>query len=136
MRHEYSIAGCRLSSVSVYKDLGVWVDDKLKFHHHVRVVAGRAGSMMSNLLRSTVCREAKFMVSLYISHVRPTMDYCCCLWSAGYLGDVRLLESIQRRWTREIGGMQDRNYCERLKLLGLHSVHGQTVRMELRCGSA
>ena len=33
--------------------------------------------------------------------------------------------------TREIGGMQDRNYCERLKLLGLHSVHGRTVRMEL-----
>ena len=75
------------------------MDNKLKFHHHARVVAGRAGGIMSNLLRSTVCREANFMISLYTSHIRPAMDYCCCLWNVGYLGDVRLLESVQRRWT-------------------------------------
>ena len=128
---EYTLNGLRLKSVSIYKDLGIWVDDRLKFHHHVRVAAGRAGGIMSDLLRSTVCREANFMISLYISHVRPTMDYCCCLWNVGYLGDVRLLESVQRRWTREIGTLRERNYHERLKLLSLHSVYGRMVRMEL-----
>ena len=127
----YTLAGHRLKSASIYKDLGVWVDNKLKFHHHARVVAGRAGGIMSNLLRSTVCREANFMISLYTSHIRPAMDYCCCLWNVGYLGDVRLLESVQRRWTREIGRLRERSYGERLKLLGLHSVHGRMVRLEL-----
>ena len=77
------------------------MDYKLKFHHHARVVAGRAWGIMSNLLQPTVCCDATFMVSLYSSHIRRAMDYCCCLWNVGYLGDVRLLESVQRRWTMD-----------------------------------
>ena len=52
---KYQIFGERLQFVKVYKDLGVYVDVKLRFHEHVNLVVGRASSMMSNLLRCTVC---------------------------------------------------------------------------------
>ena len=80
-----------------YKELGVTVDVKLKFHSHVRNVVWRAAGLASNLLRSTVNRDADFMFTLFKSHVRPILDYCSSLWNAGYLGDSQLLESVQRR---------------------------------------
>jgi hypothetical protein len=47
-----------------------------------------------SLTRSTVCREPEFMVSLFVVHVRPLLDYASCVWNTGYLGDSRLLESL------------------------------------------
>ena len=49
----------------------------------------------------------------------------------GYLGDVRLLESVHRRWTREVSGIAQLTYIERLKNLGLYSVYGRLVRAVL-----
>ena len=59
----YQIFGESLQFLKVYKDLGVYVDVKLRFHKHVYLVVGRASSMFSNLLRCTVCCSTEFMVS-------------------------------------------------------------------------
>ena len=92
---------------------------------------GKAGALMGDLLRSTVCRSKKFMVHLFVSHIRPFLDYCSTVWNVGYLGDVRRLESIQRRWTREVTGMSEMAYENRLRELGLFSVAGRMLRADL-----
>ena len=120
-----------LKVVAAYKDLGVVIDNRLRFHTHVGMVVGRAGALMGDLLRSTVCRSKKFMVTLYISHIRPYMDYCSSVWNVGYLGDARRLESVQRRWTREIAGMAEMVYERRLRELQLYSVAGRLLRADL-----
>ena len=71
------------------------------------------------------------MVALYMSHIRPIMDYGSCVWNMQYLSDVRLLESTLRRWTREIVGVQTLSYKERLKSIGLYSVWGRLLRADL-----
>ena len=38
----------------VYSDLGVIVDSGFKFHRHVDYIVGRGGSIINNLLRSTI----------------------------------------------------------------------------------
>ena len=58
------IFGESLQFVNVYKDQGVCANVKLRFHEHVNLVVGRASSMISNLLRYTVCRSTDFIVSL------------------------------------------------------------------------
>ena len=50
------------------------VDSGFKFHRHVDFIVGRAGSMMNNLLRSTVCRSIGFMVTLWVTHIRPLIE--------------------------------------------------------------
>ena len=44
---------------------------------------------------------------------------------------ARLLESVQRRWTREITGIGHLNYVERLKVMGLYSVYGRLMLADL-----
>ena len=117
--------------MKVYKDLGVVVDTSLKFHLHINSVVCKAAGLAHQILRGTVCRSPAFMVTLFISHIRPMMDYCCTVWNSGYMGDVRKLESVQRRWTREIDGMNGLEYADRLRNLGLYSIYGRYLRADL-----
>lgn len=128
---KYFIHEKEISTVSKHKDLGIWIDVSLRFHDHVRVVVGRASSLVSELLRSTVCRDADFMTELFVSHVRPLLDGCSTVWNVGYVADVRLIESVQRRWTREIEGMRGFDYANRLHSLGLFSMNGRLLRADL-----
>ena len=129
--NNYCIDGIPLEKVDSYRDLGVMVDSSLKFHMHVRGVVGRAGAMMSELLRSTVCRDRDFMVTLFTSHIRPILEYCSSVFNVGYMGDMRLLESVQRRWTREVDGMGEMEYGDRLRSLSLYSVYGRFLRQDI-----
>ena len=71
------------------------------------------------------------MVSLFISHVRPILDYACCVWNTGYVGDSKLLEAVQRRWTKQIDGFHDLCYRDRLARLNLFSIKGRRLRADL-----
>ena len=128
---DYRICGVTVRHLTKFMDLGIIVDESLKFHHHIDLVVGRTSSMITNLLRSTVCRDAEFMMTLWVSHVRPLIEYGCCVWNVGYLMDVRRLESLQRRWTREVAGLDGLVYSARLHRLDLFSIRGRLMRIDL-----
>ena len=71
------------------------------------------------------------MVTIFISHIRPILDYCSTVWNHGYLGDVRRLESVQRRWTSNVTGMEGLSYSERLHKMNLYSIQGRHLRADL-----
>ena len=127
----YRLEGQDLEYVESHRDLGVVVDAGLKFHLHVGRVVRKASGLVNQLLSGTVCRESGFMVTLFVSHIRPMMDFGARLWNVGYLGDVRKLERIQRRWLMQTTGMGDAPYVERLQTLKLFSVYGRMLRGDL-----
>ena len=103
------------------------IDPELRFHDHVWSVVWKAGGLAGELLRSTVCHTQHFMVSLFVSHIRPIMDFGSSVWNVGYLGDIKLLESVQRRWTRQIADISHLGYEDRLKALGVFSIYGRLL---------
>ena len=60
---------------SYHRDLVVIVDVDLKIHCHVGSLVGEAGGVVTALLAGTVNRSALFMKALFISHVRPLLDF-------------------------------------------------------------
>ena len=127
----YKINDNYLNFVQFHSDLGVTIDRSLKFHSHITKVVGCMNGLTSNLLGCTLCRDEKFLINIYTSHVRPKLEYASPLWNVGYLGDLRLLERIQRRWTRAVSGLEDKSYLERLKHLDLFSLKGRLLRTDL-----
>ena len=114
-----------------HTDLGVKVDNQLKFHDHIRKTANICNALTTNILSSTLCRNPDFILATYLSLIRPKLEYASTVWHSGYLGDLRLLERVQRRWTRSILGMGELTYGERLRRLDLFSVQGRLLRADL-----
>ena len=127
----YTASGTQLRFVESHSDLGIEVGRKLKFHGHVRKRVAVAGALTTNILSSTLCREADFLLNIYVSHIRPQLEYGSQLWNQDYIGDTTLVERIQRRWTREIAGIGHLPYEERLRALDLYSIRGRLLRADL-----
>ncbi|KAK3857056.1 hypothetical protein Pcinc_036668 [Petrolisthes cinctipes] len=127
----YHLDNSDLSLADNHRDLGILVDNTLKFHAHIRATVNKAAGLANNLLKSTLCRSSDFMVTILKSHIRPILEFGSTVWNTGYLGDLRLLESVQRRWTKHIDGLADLSYTNRLKALNLYSVQGRFLRADL-----
>lgn len=127
----YFVNGIKLEMVESYKDLGVTVDKTLRFHSHIYNVVCKAGGLATNLLRSTVNRDSDFMKNLFISHIRPHLEYASLLWNTQYIEDLKLLEAVQRRWTKRITALGDLPYGQRLSSLNLYSVRGRLLRADM-----
>ena len=117
--------------MDLYYHLGVTIDRSLRFHSHIRRIVGAAGGLTTNVLNCTLSRDSDFLINVYKSHVRPILEYASCVWNTGYIGDLKLLERIQRRFTRSIVNMSSHSYEDRLKLLDLYSFKGRLLRADL-----
>ena len=49
----------------------------------------------------------------------------------GYCGDLHLLESVQRKWTKQIESVEGLEYGDRLSALNLYSVQGRLIGADL-----
>ena len=88
----YSIYGTNLLFVDSYKDLGITIDSGFKFHAYINAVIGKACATISSLLRRTVCRSIEFILTYYVSHIRPLIECGNCVLNVSYIEDERRLE--------------------------------------------
>ena len=76
-------------------------------------------------------------------YVLPTLMYGSPIWNPTLQRDINLLESVQRRFTKQITGIKELPYCDRLKSLATLSLRNLltyadmvTIYKSLRNGSA
>ena len=115
----YHIGDAQLEAVSEEKDLGVIVDNELKFHCHTRAQVAKANQALGLIKRTFTTRKSGVITKLYKAMVRPHLEFGMTLASPYYKMDVKVLESVQRRATKLISAFQDKSYKERLTLLKL-----------------
>ena len=66
-----------------------------------------------------------------MTHIRPLLDFASVAWNTGYLGDLYKLECVLRFWSRNVYGLADLSYAERLKRLNIFSMKGRLLRADL-----
>eukprot|EP00061_Rhincodon_typus_P017156 g45727.t1 len=71
------------------------------------------------------------MLRLYRTLVRPLLEYFVRFWSPCYRKDIIKLESVQKRFTRMLPGMDGMSYKERLDRLGHVSLEYKRLRDDL-----
>ena len=128
---QYHIDGVQINQVECQRDLGVLIDRNMRFHSHVSSIVNKASGVACNILKSTCCRSSDFMLTIFTTHIRPILDFCSPVWNLGYEGNLKLLERVQRRWTKQIIGLNNLPYDERLSSLNLFSIRGRLLRADL-----
>ena len=110
-----------LDTVTQEKDLGVIVDDQLKFDEHTAVAAKMANQILGLIKKSYSSRDPYTITTLYKTMVRPHLEYGNAMWGPVYIGDVHKVEKIQRRATKMISSIKNLPYEQRLRTLKLPS---------------
>ncbi|CAI5456522.1 unnamed protein product [Caenorhabditis angaria] len=79
-RQKYWINGIEIPSVPFVKDLGIFIDEKLNFNHHVNVTVQKALAKCREILRSFCFKEIRPYMLIYKTYVAPIIDYGCCVY--------------------------------------------------------
>ena len=70
-------------------------------------------------------------MSLYKTLVRPHVKYCVSAWNPHYKKDKKLIEKVQRRFTKMTNNMEGKTYQERLQCLKLWTLEDRRNRQDL-----
>ena len=119
---EYKLNCHILDKVREEKDLGVIIDDELKFHQHTASVSKKANQILGVIKRSFNTRDPRTISTLYKSMVRPHLEYGNAIWGPHFQADILKVESVQRRATKLIHNLKEKPYQERLRILELPSL--------------
>jgi hypothetical protein len=79
------------------------------------------------LLRTFTSRDS----NLYVSLVRPHLEFASTIWNPHLKGDEEALERIQRKASRIPTSMRGLEYEDRLKIWGLTTLKERRVRDDL-----
>ena len=110
----YHLEGTQLELLDNFRDLGIQIDSKLKFHVHTDIVVKRAYRVLGLIYKSFECKDSDVMIKLYKTLVRPIVEYNNIIWGPSHILDNQKVERIQRRATRIIPSLNHLSYHDRL----------------------
>ena len=113
------------------KDLGVTFDSKLTFDEHISQVINKATKMTRIIRRTFQLLDKHTFFATLKTMVRSHLDYAMAVWHPYKIKHKIALGNIQRRATKELPGMRDLSYIERLKLLKLPTLAYRRLRGDL-----
>ena len=130
-RFSYQLNGHTLEEIDSEKDLGVMIDDKLKFHKQTAAATKKANQILGVVKRSYKTRDRQTIATLYKSMVRPHLEYGNVIWGPFYAQDKKDVESVQRRATKLIPELKDMDYLDRLRALDIPTLEYRRNRGDM-----
>ena len=129
--HRYQICGKELEHVDEEKDLGIIVDSELTFAEHISRKVRVANGLVGQIRRSFQYLDCDAFRLIYISFVRPHLEYGQSVWSPYLKKYIDALEKVQMRATKLVDGLGDLEYPERLKRLDLPTLAHRRKRGDM-----
>lgn len=132
----YNIKGRIICEKEVIRDLGVYIDNKLRFNVHVDKIATKGFKMLGFILRNCKnFKHASTKIAIFNSIVRSGLEYCSIVWTPFYDIHKRRLESVQKRFLWHLSyhcnvGRNISNYGSRLKHFKLLSLENRRMILD------
>jgi hypothetical protein len=130
-RNRYHISQNALSIKSSYSDLGILVDDTLKFHLHANAVVSKTMKKAHLILKAFSKLDPNLFSLLFKVFLRPTLEYCVQVARPCYASFLSKLESCQRRLTKWCTTIRHLPYHERLHRLNLPTIEKRFNRGDM-----
>ena len=111
---KYQMGGDIITQSTEEKDLGITIDEKLKFQIYINNQTKKANQRLGMIKRSFTYMDKNMFTTLFKSIVRPHLEYGSNIWSVMYKKEAIQIESVQRRATKLVKNIQHLSYSDRL----------------------
>lgn len=131
----YAIENISLTEVSLIRDLGVVIDNKLCFRDHIDSVVTKSMKIGGFVIRqSKIFRNPSLSIHLFESLVRSVLEYCSVVWNPVYKVHSDRLERVQKTFLYHLTYMD--NLCKSLRSYKSRLDHYQIMPLEKRRNAA
>ena len=81
---QITIDNVSINEVSEFKFLGVTIDNKLKWKHHIDFIISKISVLTGILFRVREYINEKCLRQIYLSLIYPHIQYCSAIWGGAY----------------------------------------------------
>ena len=132
----YRLHGENIELVDSMRDLGIIIDESLKFEEHINKITKAANFRQYNMLRILPKKlDLKLKISAYKTYVRPMLEYATEVYNPKSINLKKKLEKPQRSFTKRVLGISKnknrKSYSDRLKICGIDTLELRRSRSDL-----
>ena len=95
----YSLAGQILECIKEHSYLGIILDQQMTFTSHINYIVSKAAKVL-NFLKRNLHKCSTSSKAIYISLVRPTLEYASFVWDPYQYNKIYIIDRIQHRAAR------------------------------------
>ena len=112
-----------LDKVDSYKYLGVWITSSLSWSLQIDDICMKARRQIGFLYRSLYSYAGcDTFLTLYLSHVRPHLEYAAVVWDPHQINLINKLESVQKFALKAVTKQWKANYVDLLHVCQVPSL--------------
>ena len=127
--HPLMLNGLHLNEVEY---LGVLLSSDLSWTPHITSVCSKAKQILGLLYRRFYNHaEGATLMQLYLSLIRPHLEYACPVWDPHTMKDKVLLEDVQKFALRMATKQWDSGYQELLDIMNIPSLADRRLQLKL-----
>ena len=123
--------GRELEQTVFEKDLGVTMDKELKFHKQTSIAVKKANQILGLIKKPMATKNENTIPLLYMTLVRPHLEYANAIRGPFYKQDQQLAERVQRRATKMVPCLSNLSYENRIRSLNMPSLHHRRKRGDM-----
>ena len=125
---------CRepLQEVNSYKYLGILLSSDLSWSQHIQSICGKARKLTGLIYRCFYqCSSPESLLQMYISLVRPHLEYASQVWNTYKTGEINSLEGVQKFALRMCTKQWNSSYNDLLQLCSLPTLQQSRLYLDL-----
>ena len=130
-RMSYQINGAAIRDSDTCADLGVIRTSDFRYKAHINSICLKASRLSAMVFKLFSTRNKEFLCKLFITYIRPLLEYASTVWNPNEIGLGNQLEGVQRRFTSRLFGRNALSYEERLHVLGIQSLMSRRSNADL-----
>ena len=120
------VDGIPLTQAMEYKYLGVTIASDISWSAHITNVCNKTRKIIEIFYRRFYRHSSSStLLKLYLSHIRPHLEYCSAVWNPHHEGDIIKLEKVQKYALRVCMKSWDTSYEDLLETSNIPSLESR-----------
>ena len=131
--YNYENSDCTepIEDVDSTRDLGIEMSDDGSFTKHINKIIKKVKKKMGWINRSFVRNTIDFKRTIWRTYIQSVLDYGSQIWAPVDPIQMSKIENLLKNFTKNVSGLENMNYWDRLKKMKLNSMQRRLERYRI-----